>query len=230
MDARLIFGKSCGPRFQRTSQFKLEDFSSENVQQEGRRIRMATKVKFGATKGANKRSTKPARPGSSSKIKKSSSIKAAAKTTQHKPKPTTATATKKKPPHLRYTEKELKVPALNGIKPTGVQKVPNKKKGKNFVDDGDGMRTILAMVMAEKEGNIESKMMRARQMEEIREAGRVEAEKRAESKKAGLEERKDGIRGKKKGRRGIGTDELAGAEKADGVGVVVKRAKKVSFG
>lgn len=42
------------------------------------------------------------------------------------------------------------------------------------------------MVNAEKEGQIESKLMRARQLEEIREAKRKEAEARAEQKKSKL--------------------------------------------
>jgi 60S ribosomal subunit assembly/export protein LOC1 len=42
------------------------------------------------------------------------------------------------------------------------------------------MMTILAMVNADKEGQIESKMMKARQMEEIREARKAEAEKKQE--------------------------------------------------
>lgn len=46
--------------------------------------------------------------------------------------------------------------------------------------------TILAIVNAEKEGQIESKMMKARQMEEIREARRKEAEARQQDKKAKL--------------------------------------------
>jgi len=159
---------------------------------------MATKVKTGAAKGGNKRSTKPSQPGSSSKPKRKAP---AAKPTQQKTKPATKDARKKKPPHMRYTEKELKVPQLNGIKPSGVQKPPNAKKGKNFVDDKESLNAILAMVMAEKEGNIESKMMRARQLEEVREARRAEAEKRAEGKKAGFEERKAEIKDNKKKRR-----------------------------
>ncbi len=46
--------------------------------------------------------------------------------------------------------------------------------------------TILAMVNADKEGQIESKMMKARQMEEIREARKKEAEARQEEKKSKL--------------------------------------------
>jgi heme exporter protein D len=56
-----------------------------------------------------------------------------------------------------------------------------------FADDWqDGMATILAMVNAEKEGQIESKMMKARQLEEIRDAKRREAEARQAQKKSKL--------------------------------------------
>lgn len=48
------------------------------------------------------------------------------------------------------------------------------------------MVTILAIVNATKEGQIESKMMKSRQMEEIREARRKEAEARQERKKLQL--------------------------------------------
>jgi hypothetical protein len=43
--------------------------------------------------------------------------------------------------------------------------------------------TIFAMVNAEKEGQIESKIMKARQLEEIREAKKKEAEARQSEKK-----------------------------------------------
>lgn len=46
--------------------------------------------------------------------------------------------------------------------------------------------TILAMVNADKEGQIESRMMKARQMEEIREARREEAKARKDLKKSKL--------------------------------------------
>ncbi|KAK0939863.1 60S ribosomal subunit assembly/export protein [Friedmanniomyces endolithicus] len=155
--------------------------------------------KGGPSKPSNKRpsSSKTSKTGSSFKARKPSS-KPAAKPTQQKTKSSAQLLKKRKPPHLRYTEKELKVPQLNGINPTGVQKRPNAKKGKKFVDDKDQMNAILALVMAEKEGNIESKMMRARQLEEVREARKLEAEKRVEGKKAGMEERKQGLKDKKR--------------------------------
>jgi len=60
-----------------------------------------------------------------------------------------------------YTEKELDIPKLNMITPAGVTKPKGQKKGKIFVDDQESMMTILAMVNADKEGQIESKMMKA---------------------------------------------------------------------
>ena len=50
----------------------------------------------------------------------------------------------------------------------------------------ESMMTILAIVSADKEGQIESKMMKSRQMEEIREARRKEAEARQEQRKSKL--------------------------------------------
>lgn len=74
------------------------------------------------------------------------------------------------------------------ITPAGVTKpARGKKKGKIFVDDHESMMTILALVNAQKEGQIESKMMRERKLEEIREARRIEAEKRSQGKREILE-------------------------------------------
>lgn len=48
------------------------------------------------------------------------------------------------------------------------------------------MVTILAIVNASKEGQIESKIMKSRQMEEIREARRKEAEAKQEQRRSKL--------------------------------------------
>ncbi|MCJ1393036.1 60S ribosomal subunit assembly/export protein [Xylographa bjoerkii] len=85
-----------------------------------------------------------------------------------------------------YTDKELGLPKLNMITPVGVEASRGKKRGKVFVDDAESMMTILAMVNADKEGQIESKMMKSRQMEEIREARKAEAEKREQMRKGKL--------------------------------------------
>ena len=85
--------------------------------------------------------------------------------------------------------------------------------------------TILAMVNADKEGQIESKMMKARQMEEIREARKAEAEKRLEMRQAKLEEVKDGVRKKRKRQTGGGDPE----EAAPGTQPLKLKRKSVSF-
>lgn len=100
-----------------------------------------------------------------------------------------------------YTDKELGIPALNGIRPAGIAKPRGVKKGKTFVDDREGMMAILAMVQAEKEGDIESKIMKARQLEEVREAKRAEMERREGEKRKRFEEVKDEVRRKKGERR-----------------------------
>ena len=97
-----------------------------------------------------------------------------------------------------YSEKELDIPLLNGIVPAGIAKPHGVKKGKKFVDDPASMMAIMSVVNAEKEGRLESKIMRARQLEEIREAKRVEAEGRKSEKDKAFEERKMDL---KKGRR-----------------------------
>lgn len=116
---------------------------------------------------------------------KSKSKKAHEKVTT-KPAHATSNNQKKKKKRRTYTDAELGIPKLNAITPAGIQKPKGKKKGKVFVDDSASMLTILAMVHAEKEGNIESKMARARQMEEVREARRKEAEARQEEKRGKL--------------------------------------------
>ena len=110
-----------------------------------------------------------------------------------------------------YTEKELDIPLLNGIIPAGIAKPKGEKKGKKFVDDPASMMAIMSVVNAEKEGRLESKIMRARQLEEVREAKRVEAEDRKSEKDKAFEERKKDL--KKKRRR---SEPAKGAEAEDG--------------
>ncbi|KAF3062740.1 hypothetical protein N5P37_008839 [Trichoderma harzianum] len=116
----------------------------------------------------------------------------------------------KRPKKKTYTAEELGIPTLNMITPIGVEKPKGKKKGKVFVDDKESMTTILSLVQAEKEGHIESKIMKARQMEEIREARKVEADKKAAEKKAKFEDTKESLRKKRKRKseKGDGDDNL----------------------
>uniref|UniRef100_A0A8H7N4C9 60S ribosomal subunit assembly/export protein LOC1 n=1 Tax=Bionectria ochroleuca TaxID=29856 RepID=A0A8H7N4C9_BIOOC len=137
----------------------------------------------------------------------------------------------KKPKKKVYTAEELNIPKLNMITPVGVVKPRGKKRGQdlcrrqgkllatfncyhtvlraqraNLFRLQEGMNTILSLVQAEKEGQIESKMIKARQLEEIREARRVEAEKKEEEKKTKLENMKDSLR-KKRNRKSSGKEE-----------------------
>ncbi|KAI1415185.1 hypothetical protein F5Y13DRAFT_156835 [Hypoxylon sp. FL1857] len=129
-----------------------------------------------------------------------------------------------------YSEKELGIPELNMVTPVGVTKPRGKKKGKVFVDDKESMSTILAMVQADKEGQIESKMIKARQMEEIREARRVEAEKKEEEKKAKLDQTKESLRKKRKRtKQNDGDDEGIKDVALAGTKATKPKRKRVSF-
>ncbi|KAH8726106.1 hypothetical protein GQ44DRAFT_614644 [Phaeosphaeriaceae sp. PMI808] len=133
-----------------------------------------------------------------------------------------------------YTEKELDIPLLNGIIPAGIAKPKGVKKGKKFVDDPASMMAIMSVVNAEKEGKLESKIMRARQLEEVREAKRLEAEGRKDEKEKAFEERKEGLKKKRRrsepAKRGDDDDSEAkgkGGKSKDGK---YKQRKRVSFG
>lgn len=93
--------------------------------------------------------------------------------------------------------------------------------------------TILAMVHAEKDGQIESKMMKARQMEEIREARKAEADKRQVERKNKLDETKEGLRRKRKRASTSGNDEdnekPSKKSSADGTKPLKLKKKSVSF-
>lgn len=145
---------------------------------------------------------------------------------QQKTKPQTGLPKKKK---RIYTEKELGLPKLNTITPVGVDRPKGKKKGKIFVDDQESMMTILAIVNANKEGQIESKMMKSRQMEEIREARRKEAEARHEQKNSKLEDTKNTLRQMKKRKsKGIVSVDLSNTR--EGTQRSIRSGKKqVSF-
>lgn len=88
--------------------------------------------------------------------------------------------------------------------------------------------TILAMVNADKDGQIESKMMRARQMEEIREARKAEHERKQEMQKNKLNEMKQGLR-KKRNRGGDDEVESSRVETIARTQPLKPKKKSVSF-
>ncbi|RSL62775.1 hypothetical protein CEP53_004650 [Fusarium sp. AF-6] len=135
----------------------------------------------------------------------------------------------KNPKKRKYTDEQLGIPTLNKITPVGVVKPRGKKKGKVFVDDRESMSTILSLVQAEKNGQIESKMIKARQMEEIREARKVEQQKKEEDKKSKLEDAKDALRKKRK-RKSAGDEESLKEYTSAGTKAgKAKTKKRVSF-
>ncbi|RDA95825.1 hypothetical protein CP533_5066 [Ophiocordyceps camponoti-saundersi (nom. inval.)] len=139
-----------------------------------------------------------------------------------------AAAILKKPKKKTYTDEELGIPKLNMITPVGVVKPRGKKKGKVFVDDTESLETIIAIVQAEKNGQIESKMIKARQMEAIREARKAEADKKGAEKQAALEDTKKSLRRKRKRRNDDVADESIKSLTSTG-SKAAKPRKQVSF-
>jgi 60S ribosomal subunit assembly/export protein LOC1 len=90
------------------------------------------------------------------------------------------------------------------------------------------MMTIMALVNAEKEGQIESKMVKMRRMEEIREARRVEAEKKEQERRGRLEGVKRGL--ERKGQAEGGAVDADGeSQAARRIGTKKTGKKRVSF-
>ncbi|TKA52776.1 60S ribosomal subunit assembly/export protein LOC1 [Cryomyces minteri] len=186
-----------------------------------------TKGKSSSSKGSKKPSARSSSSATTSKSKKSTPTRKPA--TQQKTKPTVSSLAPPRKKKRIYSEKELGIPKLNMITPAGVQKPKGKKKGKIFVDDRESMMTILAMVNADKEGQIESKMMKARQMEEIREARKKEAEARQEVRKSKLEDTKDSLRRKRKHKSSETDPEAEDRDAAPSRSAKASK-KRVSFG
>ena len=89
--------------------------------------------------------------------------------------------------------------------------------------------TLLAMVHAEKDGQIESKMMKARQMEEIREARKAEQEARIEIRKEKLNETKESMRRKRKREKNGEPAEAPERKSTLGTKPLKLKKKSVSF-
>ena len=88
---------------------------------------------------------------------------------------------------------------------------------------------IMSVVNAEKEGHLESKIAKARQLEEIREAKRKEAEARKSDKDLAFEERKKDLKKKRK-RHSEPTAKNDEGDKIKEKDRKFKQRKRVSFG
>ncbi|KAI1262448.1 hypothetical protein F5Y18DRAFT_397216 [Xylariaceae sp. FL1019] len=175
--------------------------------------------------------SKASKSGSSDGVSKSRSKKPTGTPISKQMRGKTMADVLKKKKKKVYTEKELGIPQLNMVTPIGVTKPKGKKKGKVFADDRESMSTILAIVQADKKGEIESKMIKAREMEEIREARRAEAEKKETEKKTKLDETKESLRKKRKrNKTATDKDETEAISAAVSAGTNTKAKKKrVSF-
>lgn len=155
---------------------------------------------------AKRLARKSATSGPSKSARKSSTKLPSKMSKQIKTKPG-AQAQKPKKKKPAYTDKQLNLPVLNSIVPANAKTVlkaggTGKKKGKVFVDDTESMMTILAMVNADKEGQIESKVAKQRQMQEIRDARLKEAEAKERKRQGKLDKVKQDIKeGSKKSKK-----------------------------
>jgi 60S ribosomal subunit assembly/export protein LOC1 len=121
-----------------------------------------------------------------------------------------------------YTEKELGIPKLNkSIDPEGVKR--KGKKGKKFVDNTAMMR-IVRSVNEKFDSDYASKLEKARQLEEIREAKRLEMEKIDQEKEEALSKKKKEIKQRKKKGKNSEDTEAAGRLSPE-----ERNKKKVSF-
>jgi 60S ribosomal subunit assembly/export protein LOC1 len=165
--------------------------------------------------------------GSKSKVTKPPPKQQKTKPGNHNPKPG-----KKRAPV--YTDKQLGLQSLNSIVPvshsskTASGRGTGKKTGKVFVDDVEAMQTIMSIVNAEKDGIIESKMIKMRRLEEIREARQKEQEKRDAQKRNVLEGKMEEVKGKRK-RKGATSDKRQNDPVDAGTALKSKKKKSVAF-
>ena len=121
---------------------RTTSFAKMGLSKPSTKGKTSSKGKSGPAKsGANKPKAKSAKPTGSApegiSKRKQKSMSLAKPGGQQKTKSVVSRDGRKK--KRVYTEKELDIPALNGIIPAGIAKPKGVKKGKKFVDDPASM-------------------------------------------------------------------------------------------
>ncbi|CCF56485.1 hypothetical protein KAFR_0B01860 [Kazachstania africana CBS 2517] len=129
-----------------------------------------------------------------------------------------------------YNEKELGIPTLNKAVVPGV-KIKRGKKGKKFVADHDNLlfHRLIKSIGDQQDEVTESKLEKARRLEEIRELKRKELERKEAEKAAVLDDKKSEIKRKASVARSLRRKNNRREESSPSLDTKKGKKKSVSF-